>query len=174
MSPIFIQPLLICYLLFGVYVKDTTKSREKHPFHLSSTELNYNSKENTLELSCRIFTDDLEAAISKNYKVKTDLSAASKHKDMDILVKKYALSNLALKANGRVLALNYLGFEKDNEAIIVYLESEQVKGLKKLETTNSILYDQYDDESNIIHVTYNGNRKSSKLDYPDKKLFTDF
>jgi hypothetical protein len=174
MSPIFIQPLLICYLIFGITGKDTTKSSNKHPFHLSSTELNYNSKENTLELSCRIFTDDLEAALSKNYKVKTDLSNTSKHKDMELLVKKYALSNLALRANGKMLGLNYLGFEKDNEAIVVYLESEPVKGLKKLETTNSILYDQYDDESNIIHVTFNGNRKSSKLDYPEKKLLTDF
>jgi hypothetical protein len=174
MSLIFIQPLLICYLIFGITGKDTTKSSNKHPFHLSSTELNYNSKENTLELSCRIFTDDLEAALSKNYKVKTDLSNTSKHKDMDLLVKKYALSNLALRANGKMLGLNYLGFEKDNEAIVVYLESEPVKGLKKLETTNSILYDQYDDESNIIHVTFNGSRKSSKLDYPEKKLLTDF
>jgi hypothetical protein len=174
MPLIFIKPLLICYLIFGFSSKDTIKSSNKHPFHLSSTELDYNSKENTWELSCRIFTDDLEAALSKNYKVKTDLSAAAKHKEMDVLVKKYALANLGLRANGKVLSLNYLGFEKDNEAVVVYLESETVKGVKKLETTNSILYDQYDDQSNIIHVTYSGNRKSSKLDYPSKKLVNDF
>jgi hypothetical protein len=162
MPLIFIKPLLICYLIFGFSSKDTIKSSNKHPFHLSSTELDYNSKENTWELSCRIFTDDLEAALSKN------------HKEMDVLVKKYALANLGLRANGKVLSLNYLGFEKDNEAVVVYLESETVKGVKKLETTNSILYDQYDDQSNIIHVTYSGNRKSSKLDYPSKKLVNDF
>jgi hypothetical protein len=168
------QPLLICYLIFGFSAPKSTEFNIKHPFHLSSTELNYNAKESTVELSCRVFTDDLEAAIAKNFKVKADLSAESQHKAMDVFVKKYALANLALKGNSKPLALNYLGFEKDNEAVVIYLESAQIKGLKKLETTNSILYDQYDDQSNIIHVTINGNRKSSKLDYPDKKLVTDF
>jgi hypothetical protein len=168
------QPLLICYLIFSFTAPMLPESNKRHPFHLSSTELNYNAKESTVELSCRIFTDDLEGALAKKFKIKADLSAESQHKAMDVFVKKYALANLALKGNSKALALNYLGFEKDNEAIVVYLESAQIKGLKKLETTNSILYDQYDDQSNIIHVTKNGKRKSSKLDYPDKKLLTDF
>jgi viroplasmin and RNaseH domain-containing protein len=145
-------------------------SNARHPFHLSATELNYNAKESTWELSCRIFTDDLESVLSKNFKVKTDLSSASQHKAMDVLVKKYALANLNLKGNSKPILLNYLGFEKDNEAVIVYLESEPVKGLQALEATNSILYDLFDDQSNIIHITKDGSRKSSKLDYPEKKV----
>jgi hypothetical protein len=168
------QPLLICYLFFGFATAKIPEAYKRHPFHLSSTELNYNAKEATVELSCRVFTDDLEAALAKNFKIKADLSAESQHKTMDVFVKRYALANLALKGNSKPLALNYLGFEKDNEAVIIYLESVQIKGLKKLETTNSILYDQYDDQSNIIHVTNNGKRKSSKLDYPEKKLVTEF
>jgi hypothetical protein len=174
MPLIITQPLLICYLIFGFSIAKPIEANKKHPFHLSSTELNYNSKESTVELSCRIFTDDLEAALAKNFKIKADLSAESQHKAMDVFVRRYALANLALKGNAKPLTLNYLGFEKDNEAVVVYLESEQIKGLKRLETTNSILYDQYDDQSNIIHITNNGKRKSSKLDYPDKKLITDF
>jgi len=174
MPAIIIQPLLFCYLIFGFISPKANESTKRHPFHLSSTEINYNAKESTVEISCRIFTDDFEAALAKIYKIKADLSAESKHKAMDAYVKKYALTNFALKGNAKPLALNYLGFEKDNEAVIVYLESEPIKGLKKLETTNSILYDQFDDQSNIIHITNNGNRKSSKLDYPDRKLSTDF
>lgn len=174
MPLIITQPLLICYLIFGFFAPKLSETNKKHPFHLSSTELNYNSKENTLELSCRVFTDDFEATLAKDFKIKADLSAESKHKIMDAYVKKYALANLGLKGNSKVLVLNYIGFEKDNEAIIIYLESEQIKGLKKLEMTNSILYDQFDDQSNIIHITNNGKRNSSKLDYPDKKLVADF
>lgn len=169
------QPLLICYLIFGLFAPKVSESNNnRHPFHLSSTEIDYNTKEFTLELSCRIFTDDFEAALAKDFKIKADLSAESRHKAMDVFVKRYALAKLGLKGNSKVLALNYIGFEKDNEAVIVYLESEPVKGLKKLEVTNSILYDQYDDQSNIMHITNSGKRKSSKLDYPDKKLVTEF
>lgn len=174
MPAIITQPLLFCYLILGFIGSKSLEATKRHPFHLSSTEINYNTKESTIEISCRIFTDDFEAALAKNYKIKADLSAEARHKAMDAYVRKYALSNLSVKGNAKPLALNYLGFEKDNEAVIVYLESEPIKGLKKLETTNSILYDQFDDQSNIIHISNNGNRKSSKLDYPDRKLSTDF
>jgi hypothetical protein len=167
------QPLLICYLILGSLLPVNKSGSKLHPFHISSTDVNYNPKTNTLEISCRIFTDDFELALANNYKVKTDLSAASQHKVMDALVKKYALSNIGFRTSSKTLSLSYLGFEKDNEATIVYLESEPTPGLKKLETTNSVLYDQFDDQANIIHLTGYGKRKSAKLDYPNKKLVSD-
>jgi mRNA-degrading endonuclease RelE of RelBE toxin-antitoxin system len=167
------KPLLICYLILATMFPLNTSGTVFHPFHISSTDVNYNAKTNTLEISCRIFTDDFELALANNFKVKTDLSAAAKHKAMDGLVRKYVLANFSLNANGKPLPLNYLGFEKDNEATIVYLESEPFKGLKRLETTNSVLYDQFDDQANIIHVTGYGKRKSAKVDYPNKKIVSE-
>ncbi|HEY0175727.1 MAG TPA: DUF6702 family protein [Pedobacter sp.] len=173
MLPFLRKSLLICYVIFGVCKTSAVLAdgiTGRHPLHLSSTELNYNAKTMTVEISCRIFTDDFEDLIGKKYKVKPDLSSAAKHKEMDMLVNKYMAVHLELAANGKPLHLNYLGFENDNEAIVVYLESEKVKGLKKLETTSTILYDLFDDQTNIFHLTSNGDRKSSKLTYPDKKL----
>nr|WP_233173829.1 DUF6702 family protein [Pedobacter sp. ASV19] len=140
----------------------------KHPLHLSSMELNYTTKGATVEISCRLFTDDLENALNKVFKVHADLSSAAKHAEMDGLVKKYAARHLQLKTGSKLIGLNYLGFEKDNEAIVLYIESVPVKGLKDLEILNTLMYDLFDDQSNIMHITYNGNRKSTKLDYPDK------
>ncbi|HWW37960.1 DUF6702 family protein [Pedobacter sp.] len=141
---------------------------KRHPLHLSSMELNYTAKGATVEISCRLFTDDLENALTKAFKVHADLTSVAKHAVMDELVKKYAVQHLQLKTRGKVIGLNYLGFEKDNEATVLYIESVPVKGLKDLEILNTFMYDLFDDQSNIMHITYNGNRKSTKLDYPDK------
>ena len=173
MRAILKRTTLICYLILGMLAPEVVKADKKHPFHISSTEIDYDAKSLTLEISCRIFTDDFEAALAKGNKVKVDLSAAGRHKAMDELVKKYILTNFALKGNARNLALNYVGFERDNEAIIIYLESEPVQGLKKLDTTNTILYDMFDDQSNIMHFTVSGSRKSAKLDYPNRRLTTE-
>ncbi|WP_432714263.1 DUF6702 family protein [Pedobacter sp.] len=172
MSILISQSLLFCYFLLGIFplpVKEGVPVfNNRHPLHLSSMELNYTTKGGTLEISCRLFTDDLEDALRKQFKVPADLSAPAKHKAMDELLKKYIAMHVQLKANEKALPLNYLGFEKDREAIVVYIESATVKGLKKLEIQNSLMYDVFDDQGNIMHMIYNGARKSTKLDYPDR------
>ncbi|SDZ85059.1 DUF6702 family protein [Pedobacter hartonius] len=170
------QSLLICCLIFtGVKpVGIISAKKNRHPLHLSSTELNCNPKTNTVEVSCRIFTDDFEDLLGKKYKVKPDLSSAAKHQEMDALVNKYMVSHLQLAANGKPLRLYYMGYENDKEAIVVYLESAKVSGLRRMETTCTLLYDLFDDQINIFHVTFNGNRKSSKLTYPENKLLSSF
>jgi len=167
--------LLLCYLFIGnLNSALPSKDANRHPLHLSSTELNYNAKTTTVEISCRIFTDDFEDLLGKKYKIKPDLSSAAKHKEMDLLINKYMAERFKLAANGKSLRVNYLGFENDKEAVIIYLESDKVKALKKLETTSTVLYDLFNDQINIFHVTFNGNRKSSKLTYPENKLLSAF
>lgn len=169
--------LLICYAFFGFLPTGLPITAEKslrHPLHLSSTELNYNIKDQTVQVSCRIFTDDFEEALSKKFKVKSDLAAPAKHKAMDALVMKYMLAAIHFTGNGKQLSLNYLGFENDSEAVIIYMESARVPNLKKLETTSTVLYDLFDDQTNIFHVTFNGSRHSAKLSFPDKVLSSVF
>jgi len=171
------QSLLICYVIAGLFNPETnaeTSHPVKHPLHLGSVELNYNLKSAAVEVSCRVFTDDFEELLAKNYKTKTDLSAAAKHTEMDALVKKYMATHFQLSTAGKILPLTYLGYENDNEAILIYMESAAVKNLKTMQVSCTVLYDLFDDQTNIFHVTANGNRKSSKLTYPDKKFTATF
>ncbi len=167
MTLFFSQTLLFFHLLLGsgLLTSGGENRNAWHPLHLSSMELNY-SKGGTIEISCRLFMDDMENALNKAYQVPTDLSAPARHQAMDQLLKKYIASHLQLKANGKPLVLNYLGFEKDKEVVLVYVESVPVKGLQKLEITNSLMYDLFDDQTNIMHLHYLDKRKSFKLDYP--------
>ena len=36
-----------------------------HPFHVSGVEVNHNATDKTLEISCKIFTDDFEKEIGR-------------------------------------------------------------------------------------------------------------
>jgi len=159
--------------MLGVFSPPAVKNHAnflRHPLHLSSTELNYNMKTATVEVSCRIFTDDFEDLLGKKYKVKPDLSAPAKHQEMDALVNKYMATHMQLSTGGKILPLTYIGYENDKEAVVVYMESSAVKNLKTMEVSCTVLYDSFDDQTNIFHVSHNGNRKSSKLTYPDKKF----
>ena len=145
-----------------------------HPFHVSVTEIEHNASGKTLEISCKIFTDDFETILAKNYKAKVDLINPPNKAAMDTLVKKYILSHLSVRANGKFLVLNYVGFENESEAAYGYIEVENLPAVSKLEITNSILFDKFDDQVNIMHVKVGGNRKSTRLNYPDREAVFNF
>ena len=140
--------------------------KDKHPFHVSVVEINHNAADKTLEISCKIFTDDFEKVLAKNYNTKVDLINPADKKAMDSVVKKYIFSHLSVSADGKLGNLIYVGFERAEEAVYSYVQIDNVPSVKKIDVTNKLMHDMFDDQVNIVHVVVNGNRKSTKLDYP--------
>lgn len=146
------------------------KKPAPHPFHVSVIEINHNAADKTLEISCKIFTDDFEKVLAKNYKAKTDLINPPDKAAMDTLVKKYILSHLSIKADGKPVSFHYLGFENETEAVYSYIEVVNIATVKKIEISTNIMHDMFDDQVNIIHTTVGGKRLSNKLDYPNREM----
>lgn len=175
MPAIISHSLLYCYLLLGVFaIKPHAPASPPHPLHVSTTDMNYNGTDHQLEVTCTIFTDDFESALAKQFNTKTDLTKADMHKAMDVLVKNYLTSHLHVKSGNNAVALNYLGYEVDREAVNVFLESTAIPAVKKAIVDVSLLHNLYNDQINIVHITVNGQRKSTKLDYPDTRVVQDF
>ena len=145
-----------------------------HPFHVSVLEINHNATDKTLEISCKIFTDDFEKVLAKNYNTKVDLINPPNKAAMDTLVKKYLFSHLSIKANGKPVSFSYIGFEDDKEAAYGYIEVENVSSVAKLDIATNMMYDMFEDQVNIMHVIVNGNRKSTKLNFPDTEATLNF
>jgi hypothetical protein len=159
----------LLFSLFSAVLVLNSGFREKeglHPFHVSVIEINHNAADKTLEISCKIFTDDFEKTLAKNYNTKVDLINPPDKNAMDTLVKKYLYSHLSIKANGKPVTLNYIGFENDKEAAYGYIEVSNVPSVSKIDIGTNIMYDMFDDQVNIMHVIVNGERKSTKLNFP--------
>src|SRR5215469_13639909 len=72
-----------------------------HPLYISVTELKHNPKDKILEVSCKMFTNDLESALEKMAKVHVDLSAAKDKAATDKLIADYITKHLRLKLDGK-------------------------------------------------------------------------
>ncbi|MBB4807422.1 hypothetical protein HNP38_002728 [Chryseobacterium defluvii] len=151
-----------------------SSSREKHPYHVGSVEFNYNSKSKTFEITGRFFLDDLENALAAKYGKSLHFNDPRYKAQLDEALKNYSAEYLKLKTNNRFLKINYLGYEEDGESVNLFLESEVADQPKKVEAAVSILYNLFDDQINIIHIIINGERKSEKLNYPDRYLYKHF
>lgn len=159
--------LLLSLITAGFVLNSGFREKEGlHPFHVSVIEINHNAADKTLEISCKIFTDDFEKTLAKNYNTKVDLINPPDKNAMDTLVKKYLYSHLSIKANGKPVMLNYIGFENDKEAAYGYIEVSNVPSVSKIDIGTNIMYDMFDDQVNIMHVIVNGERKSTKLNFP--------
>jgi len=139
---------------------------DSHPLYISVTEINHNAKDKTLEISCKIFTNDFETALSKTAQGKVDLSNPATKTAMDKLVSEYILKHLQLKVDGKPVTLVFAGSEKETDATWSYFQANGIATLKRIDITNSLLYDAFEQEINIVHVSVGGDRKSTRLNYP--------
>lgn len=138
-----------------------------HPLYVSVTDINHNVTEKTVEVSCKIFTDDFEKGIFEVLKKKVDLIKPANQEEANKLVNEYIVKHLNISADGKPLKLEFIGFELERDVIWSYF---QVSGMpnppKKISVKNNILYETYEAQINMMHVTVGGKRKSYKVSNP--------
>jgi hypothetical protein len=166
--------LLFCFLLQNFngrsdnFSGQPTQKEPSHPFYIAVTEINHNAKDRTLEISCKMFADDLEQILEKNYKKALDISLDKDKPLFDQYIPDYIARHLTLVVDGKPVKPAYLGFEKEKESAFCYFQANDIPAPKKIGISNSILYDFNEGQINITHVTVNGSRQSIKLNYPEK------
>lgn len=135
-----------------------------HPVHISVTEVEYSAKDKTLQFTSRIFIDDLELSIrNARRSPELDLLKPGGGLTTDQLVSEYLQRHISLRLDGKPVALKYLGHEIEDLAIICYIESAPFRKATTVEVTNNVIQETHSDQSNIVHVTYNGPVQSARL-----------
>jgi hypothetical protein len=138
-----------------------------HPFFVSMTDINYNGKEKELEISVRIFTDDLENTLRKYHSANIDILHPADIKQMNGFVNDYIEMHLQLNVNGSPVQISFLGYEQQSESIWSYFEVKNINNVQKLNITNSLLHDYNTNQVNMIHAKANDKEYTTKLDYPN-------
>ena len=143
------------------------KGNLNHPFYVSVTEISHNAGDKNLEISCKIFTDDFETALTKLSGAKVDLFNPKDKAAVEKQIAAYLKKHLVIKLDGKPVNLEFVGFERENEAVWSYLQVANTVAPKRIEINNDLLYDAFDQQINLMHISVGGNRKSTKLNYPD-------
>lgn len=135
-----------------------------HPIHLSITEIEHNEKSKALQMTMRIFIDDLELSIRKKINdEELDLLEPGKGRTTDELVKAYLADVVKVKVDKKIGKQNYIGHEIEGPAMICYVEIENIKKFTTIEVTNKIILETHDDQSNLVNVNFKGKVKSLRL-----------
>ncbi len=146
----------------------------RHPFYVSVTEVRENAKEKILEVTARIFTDDFEKELRDKFNTHVDLLNDADRPAMAKLVNTYIDAHLQISVDGKPCKLQYIGFEKDEEAVNCYFQVNDIVIDKTISVNNNILFDYKPEQINILHITVRGIRKSTQLINPDSKASFNF
>jgi hypothetical protein len=156
----------VCFLgLFFFSLMMISAKKVAHPFFISVTEIRSDSKKQTFQVSCRMFTDDLQEALYKLYQYKTELSA--QETGADAYLNRYISERLQINVGGKYVPLTFVGYEIEEEATWCYLETTTFPGTGQAQVNNRLLYDFISGQTNLVHFYKDGVRSSSKLNNPD-------
>ena len=153
--------IFVCLFLFA---------GKPHPFFLSVTDIKYNEKNKSLEIACKMFTNDLEDALKRTSKKSVDLIHPKDKKEAEKVLFDYISKRFSVMLNGKLKTLKFIGFEKEEDVIWTYMEIEKCEKPKQLNITTSLLYDFLKEQINLVSFEIGGNKQSSKVSNPDKEI----
>lgn len=138
-----------------------------HPFHVSVCEIAYDEETRALQITQKIFLDDLELGLREYSGERFDITEKASEDKVNKLLEAYYPEKMQVLVNGKTRTFRYLGFEIEEDAMWCYLEIEKVRNLKSLEVTNTILFEIFEDQSTILHIQKSGKIRSFRLSNDD-------
>lgn len=145
-----------------------------HPFFVSVTEINHNAKEKQLEISCKVFLDDMEKTLKKQLNTPVELTNPKDPKKAQQQVSDYVKKHLLVKIDGKPVVLEFIGFEVEGASLWSYYQVNNIAGVHKIEVSNSLLYEMYDTQISIVHAQVGGDKKSTRVTNPETNLSFEF
>ncbi|GGD44706.1 hypothetical protein GCM10011361_09600 [Muriicola marianensis] len=136
-----------------------------HKFYVSVTQVEYYAPDQAIQITSRVFIDDLEKALLERYDVELLLGTPEEVDDADDFIDRYLNSKFLVRVNGVPTAFYFLGKKVDNDILILFLEIPNISldGLKSIEIQNEVLMDVYEEQKNIVHFRFGDLKKSFVL-----------
>ncbi len=153
--------LPVLFLFLGVFFS------QAHPFYVSICQVNYNQQNQSLEISVKIFADDLLVALSEEGHEKLYIGEDKENEHTDEYIFNYLTDKIHFSVNENEVQANFVGKEMEKDVVWTYLEINDIAQLNDIEVSCNLLTDVFSDQSNIIQVNKNGKIKNLLLSKRD-------
>jgi hypothetical protein len=116
----------------------------RHPMHTSVAEVRQAA--GRVEVTIRIFPDDLAAAVPRAPGADADSALAS-----------YVLPRFAVAGrDGRAIGLRWIGMERVGDVVRLQLEGDVESGLDGATISHGLLLERFPDQVNVVRAIYGG------------------
>lgn len=159
--------MLLCLLgAIGFWVE----ARLFHPFYVSMTEISLSEKHQAMEISMRIFSNDLEKELTHAQQIKTDLLNEKCYDENLEKIKKYVGKFFQVKGDKKTIDLYLVGFENKEESTWIYLEAKMKNRPREIEINSTLLYQTQKKQVNLFRLKTSTTDQTKKLEFPDSQI----
>lgn len=140
---------------------------QAHRFHAGITEISFNAQTGNTEVVHTLMAHDVEALLANLFQRQFDLSQS----EDEAVLRKYLEKQFVLKgADGRPLALQWVGIAVDTESVVIYQQLTATPLAAIARVRDAVLSDFIGDQSNTLNLNENGRIRSLQFDAKTSEL----
>lgn len=147
-------------ITFGILCFVGLSSFSLHKFYVSIYQVDFAPQKKRFEITARIFNDDLNLALEKEFKAKISIGEANESEQDVVFLKNYLKKHFRFFVDGKEKEVVFVNKEIDQNVVIVYLKVNDVTRFKNIKISNNALLDLYDEQQNIIQTHFYNQKKN--------------
>ena len=149
--------------MVGAVVAGLSLLLSTHAYYVTICQIDHNVEAQTLEITFKFFTDDLERALRDAGDDDLRLTVGVNQDAADPRVLDYLKNKFRLTANEQPAELDYIGKEVGLDTTYVYVEVADTPTLSSVDVRSRIFLELFEEHATIVHVRTIGMEKSVTL-----------
>ena len=136
--------------IVGAFILLGLMNFAKMDFFSSMTKADYDAGSKSLKFTAKINVEHIANT------VKINPNSAG----FEAGVKKNVGNNFAVEINGSIKSITFTGSQISDEAVWLYFEVNNVESISTMKIKNTILFDAYPKQFNVVNIVYKGQQKT--------------
>lgn len=161
--------LTLLALIFPIFLSSVA-----HKYYVSVTKIEYVKETKSVQIITRINVDDLELTLQERFDKDINLTTIDEKSSVDDYIKKYLKQKLEIKINTKEVTFKFIGKEYDNDQVACYLEIENIDEINTVEISNTVLFDLFPKQKNIVKTKINSKVNNLIFTSEDKSQYLNF
>lgn len=129
---------------------------EDHKFYVTNNIVEYNSRTQIYEMTCKIFTDDLETAIQGQSPQPIRIGTTDEYIKTDMLIHDYLNKHFKIRINDSPVQFKYVGKKVSPDLTEVFMEFTYADAANSISVEHNGWFEFFPDHKNIIDIRMNG------------------
>ncbi|MFK7971474.1 MAG: DUF6702 family protein [Bacteroidia bacterium] len=149
--------LTVALLAFGAFI--WLNCMPLHPIHMSSASMLLNKETGGLEISMRVFSDDLESATRGDTFPPLNIGLENENPVTDSMLALYLGQSFIIQTDDVQVPVYFLGREQKEEVTWLYLVVPNFEMADDIAVYYGVLMDFHSDQKNTLYYTLKDERK---------------